>query len=294
MQIDDLKIFLAVAQVGRFTKASEQLMLSKQYVSRRVAALEASLNVQLFVRNTRKLSITEAGERFKTHAEQILDDIDQMKQAMSIQNQQLHGSFKISLPMSYGMSHLSPIICQFLRENAGVSCQVELADRYVDVIGEGFDLALRVGRLADSTLIARHLGKLNRVLCCSPDYIRRCGVPTSPEQLLQHSCLRFGLKTQMNWDLCVEGQLKLYSVSGPMVANNGETLAHAAVAGLGITLLPEFIVAKSLASGALVTVLDEFRPPLLDIHVVYPQHRQQSVMTQKLLEFLKQQTAALV
>ncbi|KOC90166.1 LysR family transcriptional regulator [Winslowiella iniecta] len=289
MQTEDLTIFLAVVKAGSFTAAAEQVLLSKQYVSRRMAALEASLGVRLLIRNTRKLSVTEAGQLFSRHAQRILDDIHEAEQAVSERRQELHGSFRISMPMSFGMSHLSPLIAGFLRQHPAVQFQVELADRYVDVVGEGFDIAIRIGTLADSTLIARRLGELKRVICGSPDYFSRAGHPENPSALLNHACLRYGREGQNGWELLQDGKRKMFDVRGPVVSNNGEVLRDAAVAGLGLVLLPEFIVGPAIQRGELVTVLEAFQPAPLGLYAVYSQHRQRSEINRTFLTYLEEQ-----
>jgi len=291
MQIEDLRIYIAVIHAGNFTAAAEQLMLSKQYVSRRMAALEASLGVRLLIRNTRKLSVTDAGLLFAQHAQRILDEIQEAELAVSDQQQTLRGTFRINLPMSFGMSHLSPLIAEFLSHHPALQFQIELADRYVDVIGEGVDMAIRIGTLADSTLIARPLGELKRVICCSPDYLKRAGTPQHPDELLQHACLRYGREGQNGWELQVNGKAKWLAVQGPMVSNNGEVLRDAALAGLGLVLLPAFIVESALQRGELVTVLDGCQPPPLSLNAVYPQHRQRSEVNRQLLAFLQTRLA---
>ncbi|KQN48248.1 LysR family transcriptional regulator [Serratia sp. Leaf50] len=288
MQIEDLRIFLVVIKAGNFTAAAEQLLLSKQYVSRRMASLEASLGVRLLIRNTRKLSVTESGLVFSQHAQKILDDIQEAELAVSERRQELQGSFRISIPMSFGVSYLSPLIAEFLRQHPAVQFQIELGDRYVDMIGEGFDIAIRIGSLADSTLIARRLSALKRVICASPDYLLRAGTPKIPEDLLLHDCLRYGREGQNGWELLREGKRKLLDVHGPMVSNNGEVLRDAAVAGLGLVLLPEFIVESAIKGGALVEVLSDFYPEPLTLSAVYPQHRQRSEVNKAFLDFLEE------
>ncbi|PBI79046.1 LysR family transcriptional regulator [Rahnella victoriana] len=292
MQIEDLRIFVAVVKAGNFTAAAEQLLLSKQYVSRRMASLEAGLNARLLNRNTRKLSVTESGQVFAQHAQRILDDIEEAERAVSPGKQALQGSYRISIPMSFGISHLSPLIAEFLGQHPGIQFQVELVDRYVDLVGEGFDIALRIGNLADSSLVARRLGTMKRVICCSPDYLSRRGTPQTPEDLLSHQCLRYGREGQTGWELEHNGKRRLFEVRGPILSNNGEVLRDVAVAGLGLVLLPEFIVGPALQYGALVRVLDAFHPGALDLHAIYPQHRQRSEVTRVFLDFLQERLKA--
>lgn len=291
MQIEDLRIYVAVIQAGNFTAAAEQLMLSKQYVSRRIAALEESLGTRLLHRNTRKLSVTDNGQIFAQHAQRILDDVQEAEQAVSGRQQVLQGNFRLSVPMSFGISHLSPYIAEFLSQHPGLQFQVELADRYVDMVGEGFDMAIRIGTLPDSSLIAKRLGVFRRVICGSPSYIQGAGAPREPEDLLQHACLRYGRESQTGWELFNGDQRKVMAVQGPMVSNNGEMLRDAAVAGLGLILLPEFIVAPAIARGELMTVLDAWQPASLNLNALYPQHRQRSEVNRVFMAFLQEKLA---
>ena len=291
MQIEDLRIYVAVIQAGNFTAAAEQLLLSKQYVSRRIAALEESLGARLLNRNTRKLSVTDNGQLFAQHAQRILDDVQEAQLAVSGRRQVLQGSFRLSVPMSFGISHLSPFIAEFLRLHPGLQFQVELADRHVDMVGEGFDMAIRIGTLPDSTLIAKRLGEFRRVICASPAYIQAAGAPREPEDLLNYACLRYGRESQTGWELFQGDARKAITVQGPMVSNNGEMLRDAAVAGLGLILLPEFIVAPALASGELVTVLEAWQPTALHLNALYPQHRQRSEVNRVFMAFLQEKLA---
>jgi DNA-binding transcriptional LysR family regulator len=292
VQIEDLHIFITVIRAGSFTAAADQLLLSKQYVSRRMAALEASLGARLLIRNTRKLSVTEAGQVFGQHAQRILDDIHEAEQAVGERRQALHGTFRISMPMSFGMSHLSPLIAEFLSLHPAVRFQVELGDRQVDLIGEGFDIAIRIGTLADSTLIARRLGQLTRVICASPAYLKRAGEPQTAEDLLSHACLRYGREGQTGWELVQDGKRKMLDVQGPIISNNGEVLRDAAIAGLGLVLLPAFIVGPALKKGELVPVLAAHHPAPLSLNALYSQHRQRSEVTRVFLSFLEERLKA--
>ena len=168
MELNDLRIFVATVDAGSFTAAADQLMLSKQFVSRRTMALEASLGVRLLHRNTRNLAVTESGQEFYARAQRILAEIADAEQAMSVRSTELHGSLKISAPLSFGITHVSPLIAEFLSAHPAVRLNLDLTDRRVDLIGEGFDLVLRIGSLEDSTLIARPLGAWRMVAGAAP------------------------------------------------------------------------------------------------------------------------------
>ncbi|WP_257829572.1 LysR family transcriptional regulator [Burkholderia glumae] len=291
MQLDDLRIFIATVEAGSFTGAADKLLLSKQFVSRRMAALEAALRVRLLNRNTRKLAVTESGQTFYTHAQRILAEVAQAEEAMSARHTELHGSLKISAPMSFGISHLSPLIAEFLAAHPAVRLDVELSDRRVDLIGEGFDLALRIGALADSTLVARTLGTLRMIACCSPAYRRLHGEPATPADLHGHACLLYGQELRDGWEFDTADGRRAYDVQGPLLANNGDVVRDAAIAGLGIALLPQFIVGPALARSELVAILGAHASPPLRLSAVYPQHRQGSTAIRTLLAFLETRLA---
>lgn len=287
MQLDDMRIFVATVDAHNFTAAANRLSLSKQFVSRRVMALEEALGVQLLIRNTRKLAVTELGLEFYERARRILGEVEEAEQAMSLRRAGPRGLLRISAPMSFGMTHLSPLVAKFLRKHADVRFDMELSDRTVDVIGEGFDMAIRIGTLADSTLIAQRLADARMIACCSPAYRRRRIALATPDDLTRHACLLYGHGRPVSWDFIVDGVRRSVDVSGPLRANNGELIRDAAVAGLGIALLPEFIVADAIRSGQLVSVLDEFLPQAASVYAVYPQHRQSSAAVRVFVSFLR-------
>ena len=287
MQFDDMRIFIATVDAHNFTAAANRLSLSKQFVSRRVMALEEALGVQLLIRNTRKLAVTELGQEFYERARRILGEVEDAEQAMSLRRAGPRGLLRVSAPMSFGMLHLSPLVAMFLREHGDVRFDMELSDRTVDVVGEGFDMAIRIGLLADSTLVAQKLVDVRMVACCSPGYVRRRGAPAAPADLERHACLLYCHGGVVSWDFIVDGVVKAVEVHGPLRANNGDLIRDAAVAGLGIVRLPDFIVADALRSGQLVPVLEAFLPGATSVYAVYPQHRQSSVTIRAFVEFLR-------
>jgi DNA-binding transcriptional LysR family regulator len=287
MQLDDMRIFVATVDAHNFTAAAHRLSLSKQFVSRRVMALEEALGVQLLIRNTRKLAVTDLGQEFYERARRILGEVEEAEQAMSLRRAGPRGLLRVSAPMSFGMMHLSPLVAMFLRENPDVRFDMELSDRTVDVVGEGFDMAIRIGTLPDSTLVAQKLVDVRMMACCSPGYLRRRGTPAVPADLERHSCLLYGHGGAISWDFVVDGTTKGVEVHGPLRANNGDLIRDAAVAGLGIVRLPDFIVADALKRGQLVPVLEAFLPGATSVYAVYPQHRQSSVTIRAFVEFLR-------
>jgi DNA-binding transcriptional LysR family regulator len=291
MQLDDLRIFVATVDARNFTSAASRLQLSKQFVSRRVMALEASLGVRLLVRNTRKLAVTDLGHEFYQRASRILSEVADAEQAMSSQRSDPRGLLRISAPMSFGTTHLSPLVADFMRVNIDVRIDMQLSDRVVDVIGEGFDMALRIGTLADSTLIAQQLTEIRMVTCCSPSYAAARRPPAVPADVKRHPCLLYGHEGRTSWEFIVDKAVQSYEVQGPLRANNGEVIRDAAIAGIGIALLPEFIVSSALANGTLIEVLDTFVSPPLTLYAVYPQHRESSITIRAFTNFLRQRFA---
>ncbi|MGF6723243.1 DNA-binding transcriptional LysR family regulator [Paraburkholderia sp. GAS41] len=291
MQLEDMRIFVATVDAHNFTAAASRLSLSKQFVSRRVMALEEALGVRLLIRNTRKLAVTELGQEFYERARRILTEVTDAEQAMSLRRASPHGLLRVSAPMSFGMVHLSPLVAMFLKKHPDVRFDMELSDRTVDVVGEGFDMAIRIGILADSTLIAQKLAEVRMVACCSPQYLRRRGTPAAPADLERHACLLYGHGGPAIWDLVEDGVHKAVEVHGPLRANNGELIRDAAIAGLGIARLPDFIVSAGIKAGQLVAVLEPFLPRASALYAVYPQHRQSSTTIQAFTVFLREQLA---
>ncbi|MBA1275890.1 LysR family transcriptional regulator [Stutzerimonas azotifigens] len=288
MQLEDLRLFVTTLDQQSFTAAAERLGLSKQYVSRRIQALEAELGVRLLNRTTRRLRPTELGTTLYERAARILDDVSETRELLASQSATARGTLRISAPMTFGTLHLSPILPLFLEEHPLLKVELELNDRPVDLIREGFDMAIRGGVLEDSTLIAKRLVAIRLVACASPAYLERHAAPQTPEDLQQHRCLLYGHGRGVEWPFQRDGKPFGVPVSGQLLANNGEVVRDAAIAGLGITLLPTFIVGQALAEGGLVPVLEAYQRPSAAFHAVYPQHRQNSRAVQLFVEFLRQ------
>lgn len=288
---EDMRLFCQVMESGSFTAAAEQLGLSKQFVSRRLIQLEERLGVRLLNRSTRRLDVTPLGQSYYESALRLLSDVEQVEQGIAGQNSEPRGTLRLSAPLSFAMAHLGCLLPSFLQRYPHVSVEVDLSDRPVDLIGEGYDLVLRIGTLEDSTLIARRIASVERVYCASPEYLARRGTPLKPEELADHDCLPYGHGRQVQWRFQTKGKLQSVNVSGRMRVNNGELLRDTAIAGLGVTYLPTFIVAEALKDGRLVTLFEDFAPEALTLSAVYPQHRQSSRPVQALVEFLRERLA---
>ncbi len=285
-QLEDMRIFAEVVDVQSFTAAADRLGLSKQFVSKRIAALEQRLGARLLERSTRKLRITDLGLAYYERTRRILQEVDAAEQMVTNQTATPRGVLRLSAPMTFATMHLGPLIPAFMQRHPEVSVELELNDRVVDVIGEGYDMAVRIGTLADSSLIARRIAAVQLITCASPGYLHRHGMPTAPQQLAEHACLIYGHTSQEQWSFRIGERSRKVLVSGPMRSNNGEMLRDAAAAGLGVIQLPDFIVAGALADGRLVEVLEAFHPESFNLYAVYPQHRQSSLVVRAFTEFL--------
>lgn len=283
---EDMRIFVSAVDLHGFTAAADKLGLSKQFVSRRIGALEQRLGVRLLTRTTRKLAVTDLGRIYYERSVRILADVDEADLAVSSQSGQPRGLLRVSAPMSFGTMLLSQLVPRFLLAHPEVSLELDLNDRAVDIVGEGYDMAVRVAALADSTLIARPLAPVPMLVCCSPDYLARRGAPASPDELKRHDCILSSQSRSPLWFFSEEGKLRALPVSGRIRLNNGELARDAAIAGLGIVCLPRFIVAAALDGGALVPLLQEYAAPVSSVYAVYPQHRQASLIIRAFTDFL--------
>jgi DNA-binding transcriptional LysR family regulator len=266
VDLDDLGTFVEVADAGGVSAAARRLGVSKSIVSRRLARLEAELGVQLLARTTRGAALTEAGATFRDHAERACAEIDVARETM-LPAGDLRGRLRIAAPLSFGPTHLAPVLAHLARRHPRLHVQCSYSDRFVDIVGEGFDCAIRLGYLSDSNLVARRIGPVRGKLVASPDYVREHGAPETPDQLLAHECLMQGTE---GWFFTDGDKTITVHPQGRFKADNGLALAAAAVAGLGIAALPDFLTEKELASGALVALMKSYPVTEVGIFVVRP------------------------
>lgn len=283
-----MKAFATVVEQGSFARAAEKLGLSVSACSRQVADLEAHLGTRLLHRTTRRLSLTESGALFNERCLDLLGALEEAEREASSSTSQAKGTLRISCSINFGVRHLAPAVGDFLAANPDVKLDVSLADRYVDLVEEGYDLAIRIGQVSTPTLIARRLGDTRLVPCASPDYLRRHGTPRTPADLAAHACLTYEYLAMRNvWRFRDRrGREQSVRVSGPMHANNGDLLAAAAIAGIGVAMEPDFIVADDLAEGRLLALLPDYEPPSASIFAVYPSRRHLSAKVRVFVEFL--------
>ncbi|MFV3077845.1 LysR family transcriptional regulator [Niveispirillum fermenti] len=289
-RLDDLRLFTLVAEGRSFTKAAEKLGLSKSAASRRIGELEARLGARLFNRTTRHISLTQVGEGFHARVSQALEALEEAERSVASQHAAPRGTLKLAAPVSFGVDHLSGAIADFMRLYPEVAVDMDLSDRFVDLVDEGYDLAVRIGRLRDSSLVARRLCPARAVICASPEYLARRGTPQEPADIQSHDCLIYtNVQNPEQWSFrAAPGaeETRGQRITGRLRANNGDALREAASQGQGLVLLPTFIVGDALASGRLVPVLDAWLPPPLAVHAVYPANRHLSPKVRAFVDFL--------
>ncbi|GLR52180.1 LysR family transcriptional regulator [Shinella yambaruensis] len=288
MDIEDLRTFVEVADAGGVTSAALRLGISKSMVSRRLIRLEAELGTQLLARTTRGAALTEAGATFRDYAARVCAEIDVARETI-LPAGELCGRLRIAAPLSFGPTHFAPVLADMARRHPQLHIHTSYSDRFVDLVAEGFDCAIRVGTLQDSSLIARRIGPLHGKFVASPDYIRTHGSPETPEELVAHQALMQGMET---WQLMDGDRIMTVNPRGRFKADSGVALAVAAAAGLGIAALPDYLIQDYMASGTLVPVMTRHPPPPAGIFIVRPpgQHpaRKVRVLTEMLIECFEQ------
>lgn len=275
--------FVHVAESNSFTQASQQLGISTAQVSRQVSALEKRLNTKLFYRTTRKVSLTEEGQIFYQHCRGVLDGLEAAERAITNLQATPQGKIKLTAPVTYGEQQVLPLINDFIQIYPDLEVTALLTNQNMDLVENGFDLAIRIGNLADSTLIAKKLGKRTNYVCAAPSYIEKYGMPHSLSELEQHSCL---MGTNDYWRFIDNGKERNIRLSGRLRYNSGIALADAALKGLGIVQLPNYYVQSYLDSGQLIALLDNYKIPNETIWAIYPQNRHLSAKIRLLIDYL--------
>jgi len=287
-QLAAIEAFVRVAESGSFSKAAERLHSSKSAVSRQVSALEAELGARLLHRTTRALTLTEAGRSYFAQAARILADLAEANASVGELQAAPRGRLRVSAPMSFGFLHLAPAVPAFLDRYPDVELDMIMNDRFVDLVDEGFDMAVRIGTLADSSLVARKLAPMRRTVCAAPAYLEKHGTPASPDDLKGHQCLCYSnVGMAQEWRFVrPDGRPWPVEVHGRLHANNGDALRAVALRGFGLAALPSFLVGRDFQSGALVSVLEEFLPQDSAVHAVYPHARHLSPKVRAFVDFL--------
>lgn len=289
-----LATFAKVAELESFTAAAAALNSSKSAVSRQISNLEAELGVRLLHRTTRKLSLTEAGAAVLVRCQRIVAEAEEAELAATQLEAAVSGTLRVSAPMSFGISQLGRVMPAFINAYPNLTVQLELDDRRIDLVDEGFDVGLRISAMLDSSLIARAITPIRSVLVGAPAYLDRVGRPNHPGALKDHECVRYSLADRQNvWTFLKEGLAPVrVSVSGSVLSNNGEMTVAMVRGGVGLAYLPDFLVADDIACGALEPLLTDWAETALMCHAIYPSRRHVPTKVRVFIDYLVEQFAA--
>jgi DNA-binding transcriptional LysR family regulator len=288
-KLTSMVVFTRVAKAGSFASAAKELGLSRAMATKHVMQLENSLGIRLLNRTTRNLSLTEVGVVYLERCLQIIDDIEETELAVTRLQTEPRGTLKVNATPFFGAYHLAPAIAAYLDSYPDVNIELVLQTGHVDLIDEGFDLAIHLGDLNDSSLIARKLGSSQRLVCGSPSYFKQHGIPQTPDDLKKHNCL-------INWSMPPRDQWQfteadsrtatVVKVTGRLQANVADALRISAINGIGLVLLPTYMVGQDLRKGRLQAVLTDYEPAILEIHAIYPHRKHLSAKVRTFVDFL--------
>ncbi len=289
-----LTAFAKVVETGSFARAAQRLNTSVSSVSRHVSDLEAHLNARLLNRTTRRLSLTESGRAFHERCVQLLADLEEAEESAGAATIRPRGTLRLTSSITFGARHLAPAIAAFITRYPEMRFDIELSDRAVDLVDEGFDVAVRIGPIGSQNLVGRKVGETRLVCCAAPSYLARHGQPATPENLAAHACLTYEYSSLGNvWPFRDrEGRERNVRVAGPVHANNGRFLEALAVEGAGIVYEPDFIVGPDVRAAKLTTILREYSPSPSSIYVVYPSRRHLSAKVRAFTDFLAERFTA--
>lgn len=289
-QMEEMRVFVTLVECKSASKAAEKLNVANSAISRRMKDLESRLGVPLVHRTTRRMHITEDGELFFERSKRILEDIEETESLVSSASQRLRGTIKIAAPLSFGVDHLSSAIAAFMHQHEEVKIDLDMSDRRVDIVQEGFDVALRIGQLEDSSLRARKLSNIMHVVCCSPSFLKQYGPIDTPEQLKNVPTLCYSnVKNPNRWPYhSHHGGDAEVLVSPRMHSSNGNALREAAIAGLGVICEPTFICHAAIGQGLLAPILTDYEWFQMDLYALYPPTRHVSARVRRFIDFLVQ------
>ncbi|HXH01735.1 MAG TPA: LysR substrate-binding domain-containing protein [Candidatus Competibacteraceae bacterium] len=292
--LEDMLLFAEIVEQGSLTAVAQSRDSSRSLVSKRLKGLEQHLGVRLLNRTTRTLSLTEPGELLYRHSRRLRELMESAEAQISSLGQTPRGRLKLTVPVSLGERSLARLLADFLGRYPEIQVDLNLDERFVDLVEAGYDLAIRIGQLEDSSLIARRLGRTRLLVCAAPEYLQRHGVPRQPGDLARHNCLtyRHPLERSDMWTFQVEDDTVAVKVSSNLRSDNGSALLQAALAGLGLVYLPTFIVGPELRAGRLVAVLEPYCRQSMGIYAVYPSGSRLPAKTQVFLDYLASHFAA--
>ncbi len=284
-----MSVFIEVVDRGGFTAAQERTGLSRAQISKLVMQLEAHLGTRLLNRTTRRISLTEMGRIYYERCKVLLLEVDEIDSMAGEHTETPRGTLTIGAPGSFGILHFKDVITEYMKQYPQVQISLQLTDRFVDVVDEGFDVVIRIAEMADTSLIARKLSSCKLVYCASPKYLKEHGTPNVPQDLALHHCLLYSNADKPDtWSFYGPAGIENVRVSGPLTTDNGHILRAAALADLGIVFMPTFIVGEDLRNGSLQQVLSDYCPPELNINAVFPSRRYLSAKVRTFIDFAAQ------
>jgi DNA-binding transcriptional LysR family regulator len=280
-------LFVRIVETGSFSAVAREMNMTQPTVSKQLTALEKQLKTRLLNRSTRQLSLTEAGSAYFDSSKRILDIVNDAEANLGVLQTQLTGVLRINSSIGLGQQYLGPLVLKFQKAHPGLMIDLTYADRFVDLVEEGVDVAIRIGKLVDSGLAARRIGTSERCLIATPAYLKKNGTPKTPQDLVNHNCILYAyLSTGSEWLFGNAGEIRV-KVSGTLRANNGEAIRQAVMADIGIAASPAWLIQDDLKSGKLIEILRDFTPPPGEINAVYPSGRHVSAKVRAFTEFVK-------
>jgi DNA-binding transcriptional LysR family regulator len=284
-----MQLFVRIVDSGSFSAVARELGMIQPTVSKQMTALEDKLGVRLLNRTTRRLSLTEAGREYYERCQRILDEVQEMETEVTGLQNRPTGTLRVNTPVAFGNVHMLPLVLAFRRNYPGVAIDLSLDDRFVDLVQEGIDVAIRFGKLGDSQLVARHVGSSARVCVASPEYLAAHGTPKMPSDLRNHKCITYTYLFSNEWPFDGPGGSQSIKVHGDFRANSGMTIRAAALEGAGIASVPAFLIREDIETGRLIQLLSQFAPEPIGISAVYPSARLLSRKVKLFVDFLQQE-----
>lgn len=282
-----MSVFRRVAETGSFSEVAREMGISQPTVSKHVAALEAHLGVKLLNRSTRQLSLSEAGQQFHDQCTRILDELNEVEASLRQQQSQPSGTLRVNTAVTFGETVIVPRLWKFMDQYPELQLELIMDDHYIDLVKEGVDVAVRVGPLTDSSLIARKLGSFERMVVATPEYLQHHGEPATPQQLKQHQCIVFTLlSTRHEWHFNGPDGKETVKVHGRFAVNNPNAMRQAILAHQGIGVTPTWLIDNDLQQGRLKSILTDYTPTAMEIHALYPQRRYVPAKVRSFIDFL--------
>ena len=288
----NIPLFVSVVELGSFSEAARRLGVNKSAVSKRITALELSLGVKLIQRSTRRLHLTDAGKQYYEYVHQAAELMQQAQDALASQQGAAQGTLKVSLPNVFGQRHIAPLLSEFSRLYPAINLEVSLDDRVVDLLKDGLDMVVRIGKLPDSSLVAVKLAPCHSLLCASPQYLEQHGHPRRVQELRTHNCLFYSyFRAGLEWSFEKDGEVSRIKPRGNVKVNNSEVIRTLLLDDMGIALMPRYLVEDELAEGSLVPVLAHYQAPTHGIYALTPERQHMPARLRVFIDFLKQSFA---